>query len=465
MRNVKLLAILMAVLLTGSLEASSDETVVKLLDLLIEKGILSEQEAAGLMEETKEAVSGTEQETPKDKVAEKPILPEPSQPPLDSRFLSVREKIDFGGDLRLRYDSQRRELEDASWDRRRPRFRLRFGMIATPTENTEVGFRLASGSGFQNTTNQSFGEHGRGKNIFIDRAYGSWEPTRWFKIIGGKHENPFFSSSLVWDSDVNLEGASQRLTFKGENVQLFSNLTQFVISELDLKSVSNNDPIMLGYQGGLITKPAKNTELQLGVTYYDYRSLDLLSSEGIGDRTTFVGYNNSHGQQMVFDANNRLLNKFGTIDLGAELRLNMTPWPLGFFGNYIKNLRSDIQLLQREGVPTEGSDPADLAAYGSDNRDTGYQFGLGYGFRGKKGDLHLQYLYQVLEDYAFPAVFVDSDFHGGGTNNRGHRARDNYFLTDNIYFQGVFFFTKRDNIAKDGKQDEDRAQLDLIFRF
>jgi len=26
----------------------------------------------------------------------------------------------------------------------------------------------------------------------------------------------------------------------------------------------------------------------------------------------------------------------------------------------------------------------------------------------------------LLEDYAFHAVFVDSDFHGGGTNNKGH---------------------------------------------
>jgi hypothetical protein len=143
----------------------------------------------------------------------------------------------------------------------------------------------------------------------------------------------------------------------------------------------------------------------------------------------------------------------------------MTPMPLVFFGYYIRNLRSDIQRLQREGVATGGSDPANLAVYGNDNRDSGYQFGLGYGFRGKKGDLHLQYFYQVLEDYAFPAVFVDSDFHGGGTNNRGHRARVNYFLTDNIFLQGAFFFTERDNTAKDGKQDENRAQLDVIFQF
>jgi len=121
--------------------------------------------------------------------------------------------------------------------------------------------------------------------------------------------------------------------------------------------------------------------------------------------------------------------------------------------------------MQREGVRVGASDPAALAVYGSDNRDSGYQFGFGIGYKEKKGDLHLQYFYQALEDFAFPAVFVDSDFHGGGTNNRGHRATVNYFLTDNIYLQGVFFFTKRDNEAKDGKQDENRTQLDVIFKF
>lgn len=465
-----LLSTIVLVLTTSSLQAGETETVVRLLDLLKEKGIITEQEAAGLMQEAVSEVQPAETgQEPAQVAGKEPQTPEPekSSIPLNKSFASVKEKMSLGGDLRLRYDSQRSDLgNDLSWDRRRPRFRLRFGLKAEPTENTEVGLRLASGTGFQNTTNQNFGEHSRGKQIFIDRVYGSWQPTRWFKVIGGKHENIFFTSPLVWDPDVNLEGASESLAYKGENFELFSNLTQFVIGELDLKGRSDSDPIMLGYQGGFSVKPVKGATIEIGTTYYDYRNLNLFSPVGLGDTSTFVGYNQKHGQQMVFDSNGNLLNKFGCFDLGAELRLtNLAPLPLGFFGHYIKNLRSDIKRLQREGVPTGGSDPADLAVYGNDDRDSGYQFGVGFGYREKKGDLHLQYFYQALEDYAFPAVFVDSDFHGGGTNNRGHRASVNYLLTDNIYLQGVFFFTKRDNEAKDGKQDENRTQLDLIFKF
>ena len=96
----------------------------------------------------------------------------------------------------------------------------------------------------------------------------------------------------------------------------------------------------------------------------------------------------------------------------------------------------------------------------------GYQFGMNLGYRETKGDLYLQYFYQVLQDFAFPAVFVDSDFHGGGTNNRGDRAKVNYFLTDNIYLQGILFFTQLDSQASSGGPfDENRTQLDVIFKF
>ena len=52
-----------------------------------------------------------------------------------------------------------------------------------------------------------------------------------------------------------------------------------------------------------------------------------------------------------------------------------------------------------------------------------------------------------------------------GRAAEGHRAKINYFLKDNIYLQGAFFFTERENEDKDGQKDEDRAQFDVIFKF
>ena len=57
-----------------------------------------------------------------------------------------------------------------------------------------------------------------------------------------------------------------------------------------------------------------------------------------------------------------------------------------------------------------------------------------------------------MEDYAFPAVFVDSDFHDGGTNNKGHYIHGKYFLVDNIQARVTAFFTERDDESKDAKK-------------
>ncbi len=111
------------------------------------------------------------------------------------------------------------------------------------------------------------------------------------------------------------------------------------------------------------------------------------------------------------------------------------------------------------------TDPAKLKKYSGDDRYTGWLIGLSVGNKKKKGDFYAKYHYQELEDYAFPAVFVDSDFHGGGTNNKGHYIHGRYFLADNIQARATGFFTKRDDESKDGKKDEDRVQLDIVIGF
>jgi hypothetical protein len=380
----------------------------------------------------------------------------------------VKQKTKFKGDLRLRFDTQRRNEGPGKdcIDRRRWRYRLRFGAYATPTDKTELGFRLASGSGFQTTTNQSYDGHGRGKDIFIDQVYASWKPVSGVKLTGGKFKNPFFTSGLVWDGDVNLEGGAFSYEDDFDKVGLFGNVVHFFVEEMDLQAESNKDPVMGGYQGGIKVKPAEDMSIQFGATYYNFRNLDLYDDGGIDDTADFIGYNHAHDQQMVFDADGQLINKFNCFEIGAKFKAEkVLPIPISVFGYYVKNMDADITELRTRGVVTEESDPADLSVYGGDDRDSGYQFGFDIGSKKKKSDFYFKYIYQVLEDYAFPAVFVDSDFNGGGTNNKGHMIKANYYLADNVILQGDFFVTKRASEVKDGKQDENRSRLDLIFKF
>ncbi len=40
-----------------------------------------------------------------------------------------------------------------------------------------------------------------------------------------------------------------------------------------------------------------------------------------------------------------------------------------------------------------------------------------------------------------------------------------YYLMDNIQARASGFLTEREDDSKDGKKDEDRIQLDLVFTF
>ncbi|MBW2166292.1 MAG: putative porin [Deltaproteobacteria bacterium] len=414
--HLSLLLCLSFVLLTGVQARGGD-----LADILEQKGLITEEEAREAREAREDQAKG--------------------------KTFKLLEKIDFKGDLRLRHDTQWRD----------------------ETDTTKVGVRLVSGSGFQNTTNQSFDGHARGKEIFIDRAYASWQPFDFLKIIGGKHKNPLFTTPLVWDPDVNSEGISESLNFDiTDSISIFSNLGQWFIEELKIKD-SDRDPTLLVFQLGTQIKPSKNIKFELAGTYYDFKNLDELDWDNDGslsDTDTFLGYNNKYGQQMIFDNDEKLLNEFQCWEFLAKVKIkDVLPVPFSIFGNYIINVGADIDELMEKGVDPGDSDPADLAGYGSDDRDTGWLIGLSVGNKKKKGDWYAKYHYQVLEDYAFPAVFVDSDFHGGGTNNKGHYVHGRYFLADNIQARATGFFTERDDEIKDGKKDEDRVQLDIVINF
>lgn len=322
--------------------ASSDPLIEK----LKEKGLLDEKEAA-------EILTQIQKEEAKTSVAGLPAW--------------VR-KIDFKGDLRLRHDTQWRDEGDDKYDRNRERLRLRFGFNTKITDTTEVGVRLVSGSGYQNTTNQSFDEHARGKEIFIDRAYASWQPFDFLKITGGKHKNPLFTTPLVWDPDVNPEGISESLNFDiSDSICIFSNLGQWFIEELKIKD-SDRDPTLLAFQLGTQIKPSKKIKFELAGTYYDFKNLDELDWDkdgSLGDTDTFLGYNNKYGQQMIFDNDEKLLNEFQCWELAAKVKIkDVLPVPFSIFGNYIINVGADIDKLMEKGVDPGDSDPADLAGYG-----------------------------------------------------------------------------------------------------
>ncbi|MDY6972751.1 MAG: putative porin [Thermodesulfobacteriota bacterium] len=463
-----MMTVVVLVMALGSSPCQGGEVDV-LIKKLVEKGVLSNSDADQIIREIREESKIVKEEIRQPELTAAEDKPQAGK----SKLQKWITDIDFYGDLRLRHDTQWRHEEETggerdNYHRNRERLRFRFGAKAQTTETTEVGFRLASGSGFQNTTNQSFDEHARGKHIFIDRAYAAWKPTKQVTILGGKHKNPLFTTQLVWDPDVNPEGVSESVRLSvSDRVSIFGTLGQWFIEELNVKD-TNSDPVLLAFQCGSSIKLDKGVSLDLALSYYDFQNLDDLEWEDgvLSDKEEFLGYNNKHGQQMVFDDEGVLLNEFGCWELGAKLKFKeILPVPVSVFGSYIKNSDADIDDLVNGGADPGDSDPLGLLAYGGDDRDSGWQIGLSVGAKKEKGDCYMKYFYQELEDYAFPAVFVDSDFHGGGTNNKGHYIQGRYYLRNNIQARATGYLTEREDDSKDGKKDEDRLQLDLIFTF
>jgi hypothetical protein len=440
----------------GSVRAGEADILIQ---KLVEKGVLSESDAKEIVTEIQKESAKTEKK-------------ETAQKESTMEIPSWVKKIKPKGDLRLRHDTQWQEKEDLAGvttqdnNRNRERFRLRVGLEAQVSDTTLVDVLLASGAGEQNTTNQSFGGHARGKDLWIDLASVQWAPCPYFTGVAGKHKNPLFTTSLVWDSDVNPEGLSE--TFKygiNDQFSLFANFGQWVMEEI---SSTNSDPWLLAWQLGTEIKPVEDVGIQLGVTYYNFMKLDRIKhdADDIDDDETFIGYNDKT-QQMVFDSNGELLNEFSCLELQGKLKFShILPVPFALFGSYIKNFDADIDDLVEKGSPhTNATNPAALLLYNGDDRDQGWLIGFEVGDKKKQGDWHFAYNYQVLEDYAFPAVFVDSDFHSGGTNNKGHKVGIHYVITDYLTAGATGYLTQRDDEDKQGLYDENRIQLDMIYKF
>ena len=86
--------------------------------------------------------------------------------------------------------------------------RARLGVNAVISDGVLMGLRLASGgdNGPVSTTQLLGGGFGK-KDFWLDQAYLTLEPSHWFAFTTGRMPNPFFHSDLVYDPDLNFDGA------------------------------------------------------------------------------------------------------------------------------------------------------------------------------------------------------------------------------------------------------------------
>ena len=182
---------------------------------------------SGDLEALKKRLSALEAKTAKLEAENKKLLESPvtrvetTSADKIKLFGPVKE-LSLYGDLGLRYQwdnsqnvyyNHRGHLgRDHGEQRSRFRYRLRLSADFKLSDNWFGGVQLATNqfpdSGFQ-TYNRGFAN----QEIYLSKAFIGWKATDWATIIAGKQNNPFYSTELVWDRQLNPSGVVERIAF------------------------------------------------------------------------------------------------------------------------------------------------------------------------------------------------------------------------------------------------------------
>jgi len=401
-----------------------------LLDKLVEKGVLSRQEASELRSEIAELKDASNKQLAKE------ILPE-----------HVRNWT-WKGDIRLRDEIRNRVGTGA--DNHRQRIRFRYGFEGKVNDQLKVAARIATGGTSDPiSTNQSFDTFFTKKTVVLDLANAVYTPEvpglDKVELVGGIMEGPLWTvTPMVWDGDLSWDGAALRLSKKmTPGLSLFANSGMFSLDTDETEAAS-----LWVIQGGASIKPfdsaesdvLKHLKLTAALAYHDYRNT--ANSAGAGtDPLTREADNTTNAHD------------FNQLNPSIELASQWAGSPVALFGDWVHN------------ASVQGGKNAE--------NDNGFAIGLKVGkatapFWSVADGLNLKsgweggYFYERLEQDAAFDEFVDSDFGGGGTNRKGHVWWMTLATLRNSTL-GFKYLTSEE--IKGAKAGENRAQVDWVTKF
>jgi len=428
-------------------------------------------------------------------------------------FPAITE-LELFGDVRLRYEYRGGELpgndpaHPNDWqERERERYRLRLGLHGTLMDDWFFGVRLETSANGR-STNVTFGDDtssdqpggggpfGKASDgVYVGQAYGGYKGIPGVTLTGGRMPNPFVTTRLVWDDDINPEGLAEQWkhTFVfGESapppaayskdgkdgkivatpapepflkLDVFANFGQFVYDDSNPENpigprpsttqpitgehqlVPNSDAFLLGWQVGARFEFPHILYFQFAPTLYNYT--------GNGD-TFNIHYSGDPG------GNQTGINSLLVFDMPMELGWKLWNIPMRVFGDFAVNLEAD-ERADAAGHPGKGGDRY------------AYEIGAGIGQLKKKHDWQLEAWWQYQDQYSLDPNLIDSDFFNQQLNLQGVVVRAGYMLADAVVFNLSYAHAWRINkdLGTGGKGDiginpvdkYNIFQADLSFKF
>ncbi|MBH3422709.1 putative porin [Pseudomonas gessardii] len=348
------------------------------------------------------------------------------------------------------------------------RLRARLGMKAIIAPQWTAGIRIGTGSDNNPvSTTQTLGGGFGKKDIWLDQGYLTWKATQDLTLTGGRIANPFYSTDMMYSSDLNFDGVAAIFNHSLSNEWgLFGTLGAFPVEYTSDTASSNgfdkedsDTKWLFGGQIGANWKINRSNSLKGALAYYRFDDIEGQRSSPCspwagapgcdtdGSRVAFMQKGNSVFLLRNISANPAtpgltpqpqyvgLASKFDVLDLNLVWDSELPQdFKLRSQANFIHNLAYDKdEMLKR----SEGEIVNNLNSKGqfeSGGNALMVQFTLGSALEMKKaGDWNLLAGYKYIQPDALPDGFNDSSFHLGGTNAKGYFIGGNYGIDKNIY--------------------------------
>jgi len=369
------------------------------------------------------------------------------------------------------FQSIGQNIDNTLEDRHRERVRLRLALNAGVGPGVDAGVRIATGNTADPvSTNQTLGTTGNKYSLVLDRAFLKLTPAEDLTLWGGRMPNPFFSSDLVWDDDLNFEGAAVRYAPGALDPQRafrpFVTAGVFPLQEIqESLGARGHDKWLYGAQAGLEWVPGTRARFRLGAAYYHYENVTGIRNPALNDT-----FNNPSAPQFrqkgnsVFNIDNDGNNTTNLWALASDFRIGNLSLVADFADFYPVHVIASLDWARNFGFDRA----AVLARSGQslDGEVDGYQFRLTVGHPAftylEDHEWQAFAGYRYLERDAVLDAFTDSDFHLGGTNHKGYFIGGSYALFKNTWLSAKWMSS--DEISG-LPLSIDVFQLDLNARF
>jgi hypothetical protein len=362
------------------------------------------------------------------------------------------------------------------------RVRARLGVIADVSESTQAGVRLATGSDDSPvSTTQTLGGGLDKKNVWLDQAWISYKFNDLLSVTGGRFGNPFYSTDLLFSSDLNMDGVAARFSkpLANTDISLFG-----TVGIIPLEYSSDNSPSrsqskmssqtkwLFGAQVGANWKIDSENKLRGALAYYDFKNIEGRVSSSCALYAGADGCDSDWSRPAFMQKGNTLMllrnialnpadpantaqpqyvglaSKFQLLDINARWDTRVAGgYGLRLDANYVRNLaydqgemfnRANNNIVNNYGG-TGGTTQADFK---SGPNAYMLQATFGRPDMAVGGDWNVLAGYKRIEPDALPDAYNDSNFHQGGTNARGYYLGGNYAVDKNTYLTGRWFATR-----------------------